>query len=102
VISRRTIFSLLLALLILFGLRAALLGHRDDCDAIMPITHQKPVSVYVESGTRTVEMPCTMWLPRQPVWVQMVCLVDFAVMIVFLLSVWRDCSRWLERRRGRG
>jgi hypothetical protein len=99
-ISRRTIFSLLLALLIPLVLRAALIGRWDPCKAEMPFSHQPPESVYVDSGTRTVEMPCNTWLPRQPLWVQMVCLVDFAVAVVFLLSVWGDWSRWRRRRLG--
>ena len=100
VISRRTIFSLMLALLILGGLRLWVINHRDDCDR--PATHLggKPASVMVETGTRTVEMSCNEWPSRQPLAVQLVCLLDLVVGVVFLLSA---CSDWVRtRERGRG
>jgi hypothetical protein len=49
-----------------------------------------------------VEMPCNFWLPRQPIGVQMVCLLDFAAGVVFLLSAAVDWTRWGERRKVRG
>jgi len=98
-ISRKTIFSLVLALLIFLGIRTWTIGHRDDCDRL-GLNNAKPATVNVESGTRTVEMPCNLWLPRQPVWVQGVCLLDGAVGAVFVLSLWGDWVRWRRRRAG--
>jgi hypothetical protein len=91
-ISRRTIFSLLLAIMIFLGIRLWIMNHRDPCDAYLP-GHVLPATVYVESGTRTVEVPCDWWLPRQPDWLQLTCLLDLAAMVVFGLSVWRDIRR---------
>jgi len=100
-ISRKTIFSLLLALLIFWGIRAWTIGRRDDCDRL-GLNHAKPATVYEQSGTRTLEMPCNLWLPRQPMWVQGICLLDLAVGVVLVLSVWGDCVRWRRRRRTHG
>jgi hypothetical protein len=99
VISRRTIFSLLLALLILGGLRLWALGHVDDCSR--PVNHlgQMPESVMVESGDRMVEMPCAWWFPRQPLAVQMVALLGAALGLVFGLSAVGDWIRTREARR---
>jgi len=97
-ISRRTIFSLLLAAMIFLGIRLWVINHHDPCDSYMP-GHVLPQTVLVESGTRTVEMPCSLWLPRQSDGLQLTCLLDLTVLVVFLLSVWRDVNRWRERRR---
>jgi hypothetical protein len=99
VISRRTIFSLLLALMIFAVLRAWLIDHRDNCDRYMTGDRTFPSSEYIESGTRTVEVPCDQWLLRQPAWVQAVCLLDLTVLVVFALSVWQDLARWNRLRR---
>jgi hypothetical protein len=97
-ISRRAIFSLLLATTIFLGIRLWIMNHHDPCDSYMP-GHVLPQTVMVESGSRTVEMPCNLWFPRQPDLVQLTCLLDLAALIVFLLSVWRDVNRWRERRK---
>ena len=97
-ISRRTIFSLLLALLILCGLRLWVINHRDDCDRAANHMGQMPASVMVESGDRLVEMPCNVWIPRQPMGVQLACLLDLTVGVVFLLSV---CDDWVRTRARR-
>jgi hypothetical protein len=103
VISRRTIFSLLLALIIVVVLRAWLIDHRDNCDRYMAGDRTVPPSEYIESGTRTVEVPCNEWLLRQPAWVQGVCLLDLTVLVVFALSGWQDAARrYRLRRRKKG
>ncbi len=101
-ISRRTIISLFLVAIIFLGIRVWMLGHRDDCERPVGTDHALPKSVYVESGTRLVEMPCDEWLPRQPVGVQLACLGDRAVGVVMVLSVAMDWRKWRERRRVRG
>ncbi len=97
-ISRRTIFSLLLTLLLALGLGVWAMGQWDECDALLAHGERRP-SVYVESGTRTVEMPCDVWLPRQPTWFQMMCVVDLAFAGVFGVSACGDWVRWREQRK---
>jgi hypothetical protein len=96
-ISRRTIFSFLLTLLVGLCLRVWVLGQRDPCDSLAP-GGQHPASVYVESGTRTVEMSCTTWFPRQPAWFLALCLVNMVIGVVFILSA---CGEWVSWREGK-
>ncbi len=97
-ISRRTIFSLLLTLLFTLCMRVWAIGQRDPCDGPLP-GGQHPASVYVESGTRTVEMSCETWFPRQPMWFQALCLVNLTIGVVFVLSACGDWVRWRERKK---
>jgi hypothetical protein len=99
-IARKTIFSLVLALLIFGGIRARVAEHRDNCDRYMAGDRTVPASEYVEEGTRTVEVPCNAWLQRQPLWMQLVCMLDFAVIVVFVLNAVADILRWRRARRG--
>ena len=97
-ISRRTILSLLLAVLFALGLRVWAMGQRDECDGLLA-GGQRRTSVYVESGTRTVEMPCDIWLPRQPMWFQAMIAANMAVVAVFVVSGCGDWVRWRERQK---
>ena len=97
-ISRQTIFALLLALLVAGGLRLWVLEHRDDCDRLDPQTRRTPTMVVVQTGSRQALMPCNVWLPRQPLGLQIGCVADAALFVVFLVSVWSDRVR---RRRAR-
>jgi hypothetical protein len=99
VIGRRTIFSLLLALMILLGLRAWLIDHQTLCDHYLAGARKLPSSVYVQQGNSLVEVPCTDWLQRQPVGVDIVCLLDLAVFVVFLLSLLQDLLLRRESRQ---
>jgi hypothetical protein len=99
VISRRTIFSLLLALMILLCLRAWLIQHPDNCDRYMAGDRTVPSSVYIQMGGRRAEVPCEDWLLRKPAGVQAVCLLDAVVAVVFLLGVWGDIVRRNHTRR---
>ena len=98
-ISRRTIYSLLLALLLALGIRLWAIGVRDDCDRAGPSNPASPKSVIVESGTRTIAVPCTYWVPRQSMQVQALLLFNLALGIVFLVSVGTDWARYRARRR---
>ena len=85
-ISRQTIVTLLLALLLGFGLKFWALGQRDDCDDYLTGDKSAPASQMVESGSRSVEVPCDAWIPRQSLWVQILCLLELVVIIVFAIS----------------
>lgn len=98
-ISRRTIFSFLFMLLLFLCIRAYVINHRDNCDRYEAGDRSVPASEFVHTGTRIVAMPCGEWMPRQPIGVQLASLADFAIVAVFVLSVWGDWKRWAERRR---
>ncbi len=89
-ISRRTIFSFLLTLLLALGLWAWASGRRDDCSAYLEGDTKAPADVIVMSGTRQVVVPCRYWFPRQPRVVQALCLLAGAGCVVFTLSLWGD------------
>ncbi len=98
-ISRRTIYSLLLTLLLAIGIRVWALSVRDDCDRAGPSNPATPNTVAVESGTRTIDVPCTYWVPRQPTRVQILLLVNVALGVVFIVSAATDWTRYRARRR---
>ena len=98
-ISKQTIFSLLLALLLAGGMRAWRVEHFDACDRFHAEKSGTPMSVMVQSGTRTISVPCSIWVMRQPLWMQGLCALLVMLSVIFLMSVWSDWSRAGERRR---
>jgi len=99
VISRVTLFSLLLGLMLASGIRLWNDGHRDDCTRSMAEDGSMPASEYVVSGTRQIEVPCDDWIMRQPLHVQVACLLDLALGMVFVLNAASDLRGGLEARR---
>ena len=97
-ISRTTLWSLLVALLIPSGMAVWLSGHRDSCARFLAGDRSLPPTQMVAAGTQMVEVPCTVWLPRQPMWIQILCLVELVVVMVFALHLVGD---WRDRRRRR-
>ena len=89
-ISRRTIFLLLFAVLLAAGLWVWSAGHRDECSAYLGGDRHAPASQVVKTGTRTIVVPCQDWLIRQSALVQMLCVLAVAGFGVFLVSVWAD------------
>ena len=98
-ISKQTIFSLLLALLLAFGMHAWTIGHIDDCDRFRADKTGTPTSVMVQSGTRVVSVPCSIWVLRQPMWMQGCCALLVVLGVIFVFGLWSDWSRSSERRR---
>jgi hypothetical protein len=102
-ISRITLFSFLMALLLGVGIRQWTDAQRDDCARYLAGDLTAPASELVVMGSRTVVVPCNQWLPRQPVKVQMLCLLDFVLAVGFVLNALHDLRGWLQsRRRARG
>jgi len=91
--SKRTIFSLLFALLLGLGLKAWDVEHRDDCTAFLRGDHGAPATQAIDAGRREWAIPCGVWLPRQPRVVQVLCLVDMALFTVFVLGLFSDKAR---------
>jgi hypothetical protein len=102
-ISRITLFSLLLALMLGTGIRLWDAQQRDNCALYMAGDKSALASEMVMSGTRQIEVPCRDWIMRQPLLVQVLCLLDVLLAVVFLLNVLGDLQDWLrQRRRMRG
>jgi len=103
VISRVTIFSLLLGLMLGIGIRMWSDAHSDVCAAYLAGDTRAPSSEWVSSGTRLISVPCRDWIMRQPLRVQILCLLDLALGMVFVLNALADLRGWLQmRRRMRG
>ena len=98
-ISRMTIFSLLLALLLATGIRRWYLGQRDDCRRYLAGDASFPSAQVVVSGNRTIVVPCDQWWMRQPTIVQMLCLLDLLLAVVFVVNALQDARAWFERQR---
>ena len=98
-ISRVTIFSLLLGLLLGLGIYMYSQDERDRCSTY-PAGGVAPRSEYVVTGTRETEVPCSEWFLRQPLTVQILCIADAALGVVFALNAIGDLSGWIAWRRG--
>jgi hypothetical protein len=99
VISRVTLFSLLLGLMLTLGLRLWSEGQRDACSPYLEGNKQAQAREYVASGTRLIAVPCDDWIMRQPMRVQLLCLVDLGLGMVFVLNAIGDLRDWLAMRR---
>jgi hypothetical protein len=98
-IARRTIYSLLLGIFSVLALQAWLLDHQTGCDRFLAGDHTQLPSVWVDSGDHRIEVPCGDWIDRQPIAVQITCLAEVAIFVVFLLSGIVDIVRWRNQRQ---
>jgi hypothetical protein len=98
-ISRVTIFSLLFGLLLATGIWMRDMQQTDNCSRYMAGNKSLPASEWVVSGSHMVEVQCSDWLARQPVWVQVLCLLEMVLGVVFVLNALSDLSGWLKMRR---
>jgi hypothetical protein len=95
VISQKTIFSLLLALLLAGCIKAYTLRLQNPCDAYLAGQASAPSTVVKNTEGRAVEIPCSSWFLRQPRGVQAWCMFDGVLGVIFLISAWAD---WQRRR----
>ena len=98
-ISRVTLFSLLLALMLASAIWLWNDGHPDDCARTMSATGTMPASEYVISGTRQIAVPCNDWIMRQSLNMQILCLLNLVLAVVFFLNALSDLREGLEARR---
>ena len=63
-ISRLTIFALLLGLLVGVGLVAWNNGHRDGCDGLTGAAREQMQVEVGQSGRHVVAVPCSSWRLR--------------------------------------
>lgn len=100
-ISRVTLFSLLLSLLLGVGIRRWTLLHPDNCDRYLAGNTKLPPTEYVVSGTRQIAVPCTQWLVRQPEPVQILCLLDLLLGATFVVNAAGDTQKLLRAHAAR-
>ena len=97
-ISRITIFSLLLALLLGLGTFMLVQDERDRCNTYPP-GGTPPKTEYAISGTREVEISCNDWWMRQSMTVQILCIADAGLGMIFLVNALVDLRGWIQWRR---
>ncbi len=94
-ISQKTIFSLLLALLLAGCIKAYTLRLHSPCDAYLTGQFGAPATVVMNEQGRPYQVSCDDWFMRQPRQVQVLCMVDGVIVVVFLVSAYAD---WRRRR----
>ena len=94
-ISRITIFSLLLGLMLGLGTYMRVKGEQDRCNTYPPGT-TPPKTEYVVSGTREVEISCNDWWMRQPTTVQILCIADAGLAMIFVVNALQDIRAWIQ------
>jgi len=98
-ISKVTLYSLLLALLLALGIWTSTRVPGDACARYLAGDKSAPSMELIVTGTRTVVVSCDQWLPRQPTWVQMLCLLELVLISTFLLNALGNMRDWFETRR---
>jgi hypothetical protein len=96
--SRVTLFSLLLALLLGVGIRLWTDEHRDACAPYLSGDTKAQKSEWVVSGTREIEVSCNDWTARMPLRIQILCLLDVVLGVLFGLNALSDLHEWLAMR----
>ncbi|MDP9037744.1 MAG: hypothetical protein M3O02_00545 [Acidobacteriota bacterium] len=97
-VSKVTVFSLLFALLLAAGIARWNVTHVDDCTRYLAGEKGFPPSQVITTGTRQVKMPCSIWLPRQSDAIQILCLLDLLLGVVFLLNALADIRKARAQR----
>ena len=100
-ISRVTLFSLLLGLMLAMGIWQWASAHKDECSRYLAGDKTAASSEWVVSGTRIIEVPCSDWTMRQPLRVQVLCLLDLVVFALFAVNALADVRDQSEMRRRR-
>ena len=99
--SRVTLFSLLLALLLGTGIRLRDMQQHDACTSYLAGDQTAQRSEWVMSGTRQILVPCNDWFIRQPLPMQLLFILDVVLAVLFLLNALFDLRRGLAARRRR-
>jgi hypothetical protein len=94
-ISRKTLYSFLLAVLLLGCIKAYTLRLTNPCDAYLAGQAQAPETVVVNQNGIPYQVPCNQWFLRQPRAVQALCFFEGVLVVVFLVSAYAD---WRRRR----
>ena len=92
-------FWLLLGLLLASGIWLWNSLQTDPCARYATGDKSLPASQRVVLGSRTVEVSCNDWFMRQPVRVEVLCLLDLALGVLFVLNALGDLREWMAMRR---
>jgi hypothetical protein len=98
-ISRVTLFSFLLALMLGIAIQMWSSGMKDECAPYLAGDNSAPATEFVVTGSHRVEVSCNDWLFRMPLAVQMLCLLGLVLGAMFLMNGLGDVRDWLVRRR---
>ena len=96
-ISRVTLFSLLLAMTLAMGIWSASENKRDACSAYLAGDKTAPSSEYIITGSHTVVVSCNDWLPRQSLAVQILCILELLLIVVFVFNLLQDGRSYSQR-----
>ena len=99
-ISRTTIYSLLLGLILALALFMRITRERDRCNTY-PAGGIPPRTEYVVSGTRQFEISCSDWWMRRPQSTQILLIVDIGLGMIFVLFAAGDLRSWVQRAKAR-
>jgi hypothetical protein len=77
-----------LALLLTTGIYLWNAEHWDDCTRYLSGEKWLPSSQTVDAGGQQMEVPCELWLPRQSLTLQLLCLGDLILLVVFFSTIW--------------
>ena len=100
--SRVTLVSLLLAVMLAIGIHLWTMQQRDACSPYLSGDTKAPQSEWVMEGSREVEVSCRNWIERQSLTVQILCMLDGVIVILFLVNALSDLKEWLEARQRMG
>ena len=98
-ISRKTFVSLIASFLLTTGIYLWNVEHWDDCARYLAGEKSLPSSQTVDSGNQQIEIPCEQWIPRQPLSVQLLCLADLVLLVVFSLNALGDLLEWNRMKK---
>ena len=99
-IAGKTVWAFLLALVLGCGIWSWDVMHPDECYRYLQGQPGAMATQNVEIGGETVPVPCEDWYPRQTLAVQMVCVVEGAACVVFLMLGMGDFVSWIRVRKG--
>lgn len=97
--SRVTLLSLLLALLLGLGISLESMQRSDACTPYLSGNPKAQKTEWVVAGSREVEVSCTDWIGRQPLTIQILCMLDAVLAILFVLNAASDLKEWRASRR---